>query len=134
MRVRVATVVTPDEPCYLLQEKIEQAPGNRGWRRVQILTVVRGDKLVDTATTLGPAEWYQAPEFQVLGGWGKYIEHTVGECREMADMQRDPTYWHQPHLEPTDLITGYHDQQDKKRRRRRALSQFGAKHKVQRSN
>ena len=48
--------ITTDEPCYLLEEKIEHAPGFKGWQRVQIFTVVRNDELTKCRVVLGKAK------------------------------------------------------------------------------
>jgi hypothetical protein len=130
--------VTEDEPCFLLVEVNLQSPGSRGWRRYQILTVVRSDTLATARINLGPAKAFAAPQFRIPGGvhdeaTGKIeILHSVGELREVADYQREGLI-RQPEVQPSDLAGGYHDELALRRLRRRKLSQFGPHHRVQRS-
>jgi hypothetical protein len=124
--------VREDEPCFLLVEANLQSPGNRGWHRYQVLTVVRDDRLAQAHIDLGPRERFTAPPFRVLGGvqdetTGRLtIEHTVGELRDIADVQRGG---HLPVpealLETSDLMNEYRDLQDRRRKARANQSLFG---------
>lgn len=91
--------ISPDEPCLGLYEINLQSPGNRGWRRYQIIHVMRGDKPAEYRRDMGSAKKFKAPQLRIPGGamdetTGRfYIEHTVGELREIADdMRAHPTF------------------------------------------
>jgi len=79
-----------DEPCFNLSEVNLQSPMSRGWHRYRILTVVRGDKLVDYWDDMGLAKAFKEEEIRVLGGAeggnGRiHIMHTVGELIDIAN-------------------------------------------------
>lgn len=84
----VAESVHPDEKAYLLGERNLPFP-RRGWRRIQIVIVNRGDRLAEWRKDLGPAASFTAQPFDVPSLW----EHTVGELWDIADLQRDQTTW-----------------------------------------
>ena len=125
------TVVRMDEPCLQLSEVNLQSPDSRGWRRYQILYVMRGDRPSEFRLDLGPASEYRACQFRVPGGAldeasGRYhVEHTVGELRDIADHLRAGRGT-QPETEPRlNLVQGYHDEMDRRRRRRKGRTQIG---------
>lgn len=138
MSVLVAgtNLVRMDEPCFGLFELVQQSPGSKGFRRYQILLVVRDDRVSEFRRDLGPASSFTAPEFRIPGGVREgrkiYIEHTVGELADIADLQRNG-YFDQPEIVPTDLIGGYHDHVDQVKKHRTKASHFGPLHRVQRS-
>lgn len=121
----VTTRVSPDEPCLLLTEQVLQRPGSRGWRRFQILHVMRGDTAAEYRKDMGPASKFKGVDsFRVPGGardadTGRYyVEHTVGELRDVADALRDLPG---PQPEPRSaqqMIQGYHDTKEQQRSRR----------------
>lgn len=139
-RILPATnVVLQDEPCYWLTERHLQSPGSRGLRRFQILWVVRGDRLHEHVTDLGPASRYNGvPQFNVQGGvtdeqTGRiWIEHTVAELRDIADAHRAGLLGAPTQYEPTDMKTAWFKQLDRKRLEARRQSVFGAYHRVER--
>lgn len=87
-----------DEPCLGLFEMNLQS-GYNGWRRYQIVYVMRGDKPAEFKKDMGAAKSFKAHQFRIPGGakdeiTGRfYIEHTVGELRDIADdMRSNPTF------------------------------------------
>ena len=136
--VPVALFVRMDEPCMGLFELNQMSPDFKGVRRYQIIRVLRGDRIAEWRKDLGPRTAFIAPEFRVPGGvidekTGRFeILHTVGELKDIADFQRDGIIRQPEPPTPTDLVKGYHDQMDQKRKMRRKASSFGALHKIQR--
>ena len=112
--LRLATpAISLDEPAFLLIEEHLQSPGAKGFHRYQVITVVRNDELVEWHHDMGVATKFKnIDQFRIPGGVQDpqtkklYIEHTVGELREIADMLRTrPQMSRQlPH---TDLIAMY---------------------------
>jgi hypothetical protein len=91
--------ISPDEPCFTLAEVNLQSPGSRGWRRYQVVYVVRNDRLAEHQIDLGPAKKFKADQFRIPGGVQDKktghveIVHTVGELQDMADYMRAQTPW-----------------------------------------
>jgi len=108
----VALEVMDDEPAFRLSEMNLQSPGSRGWRRYQVIDVVRNDQLAEYREDLGPAWLYAAHQFNWIGGvvdedTGKIqIFETVGRLREYARRQREEEPF-TAQIEPTDLIGEY---------------------------
>ena len=107
-----------DEPAFNLTEVNLQAPDNSGWRRYQIISVVRGERMAEYREDLGPKESFTADAFRIPGGvWDAStrrmeILHSVGELREIAEYVRlGPTV--RPDIQPRDLVGEYHDHVDK---------------------
>lgn len=141
MKLLSATLdISLDEPCYLLSEQNLQSPDSRGWRRYQIITVLRPDltisggyRKVEYREDLGPARSFTVDQFNIPGGVQDYgtgrieIFHTVGQLREMANKLRDPNphAYPPPEHEPADLIGMYHDWAANIPLARRAVSTFG---------
>jgi hypothetical protein len=129
--------VNLDEPCMGLYELNEQSPGSRGFRRYQIILVVRGGGVAEFRRDLGPARLFKADQFRIPGGvrderTGRFEScHRVGELVDVADALRDGRFAREP-AAPVDLVAGYHDEMDRRARRRRKVSQFGRLHKTQR--
>jgi hypothetical protein len=100
--------LSKDEPCYFLMEELRQARDSRGFRRYQVLTVVRDDELVKARIDMGPAGDIMAKPLQILGGvknpvTGKIeIFYTVAQMQEMAEQERNSPREQEP--EPSDLI------------------------------
>lgn len=133
------TVVKMDEPCFSVKEIVQRAPDSRSVRRYQCIRVVRLDRIVEMRRDLGPAEQFTAGEFVIPGGvvderTGRIeLLHRVGELVDIADLLRSPFYERPDPPKGIDLIQGYRDLPDKRRRRRRAVSQFGPGYKIERN-
>mgnify|MGYP001578815119 CR=1 FL=1 len=86
--------IMEDEPALLLVEMNLLSPDCRERRRYQIIQVIRNDKPTEYREDLGLTENFQADQMRILGGvidsfTGKiWIEHTVGELKEIADKLR----------------------------------------------
>ena len=100
-RIRYGTTyIMEDEPCIGLSEMNLQSPNNRGWRRYQIIFVMRGDKPAEFRKDMGLAKKFKGVHpIRILGGvmdevTGRYyVEHNVGELRDMADdMRANPPF------------------------------------------
>ena len=135
----VACVVSEDEPCYWLTELHLQAPDYKGFRRYQIVWVVRDDALAQYITDLGLASKYKGVEqFSVQGGGtdedtGRiWIEHTVAELQEIADIHRAGLMG-KPEHKPRDLKLALLTQLDEQRIGRSRRSTFGAYSRVERN-
>lgn len=132
--------VGADEPCWCLKELNQPTPDSRGVHRYQIIAVMRGDPPpVEFRRDLGPAAAFTATEFAIPGGvcdptTGRYwIEHRVGELVEMAERIRSGHRFEAPEPpKPSDLIGGYHDLPDQRRRAKKRLSMIGPEVRVQR--
>jgi len=100
-----------DEPCFRLAEVNLQSPGSRGWRRYQVVYVIRNDRLAEYRKDLGPAKKFNANQFQIPGGGYEdngrmWIEETVGRLMEIADTLRSrPVEWYDVKVD--DLLLGY---------------------------
>ena len=112
--IAAAIEVHLDEPAFNLTEINLQAPDNKEWRRYQIISVLRGDKLAEYREDLGPRDNFTADAFRIPGGvWDaatRRIEvlHSVGELREIAEVVRlGPTV--RPELPSRDFIGEYQD-------------------------
>jgi hypothetical protein len=129
-----------DEPAFQLSEVHLQSglPG-MGWRRYQIIYVVRADRLAEFRLDMGPAENFTAPQFRILGGVQNertgYCEilHTVGELRDIADDLRDRPAPFLSEIEPPDLWGQWFAEKEEKWRWRKRSSTFGPKGKVERN-
>ena len=93
MRLQYGThYVAEDEPCLGLYEMNLQSPESRGFHRYQIIFVMRGDRPAEYRRDMGLVT--KADQLRILGGVRDdvtrkfYIEHTVGELREIADQRR----------------------------------------------
>ncbi len=87
------TWIQEDEPCLGLFEMNLQSPGNKGFHRYQIIYVMRGDEPTQYREDLGKdTDWHGAEQLRIPGGAmenGKYyVEHTVGELRQIAEELR----------------------------------------------
>lgn len=77
--------ISEDEPCLALFEMNEQSPDSRGFHRYQIIYVVRDGKSAQFRKDLGLAKKFKHDQFRIPS----YLEHTVGELRDMADWVRN---------------------------------------------
>jgi hypothetical protein len=116
--VSAAIEVHLDEPAFNLVELNLQSPDNSGWRRYQIISVVRGERLAEYREDLGAAKDFSADAFRIPGGvWDAFtrrmeVLHSVGELREVAEAVRlGPTV--RPEIQPHDLVNEYHDHLDR---------------------
>ena len=80
----VALSVHKDEGCYGLFE------GPRQGRWVQVIRVVRGDRLAHYTLDLGPAEAYDGVTPLLMPSYG---DDTVGQLQAHAEKNRHDTYW-----------------------------------------
>ena len=116
--ISAAIEVHLDEPAFNLSEVNIQAPDNSGWRRYQIIYVVRGERMAEYREDLGPKDNFTADAFRIPGGvWDastKRMEvlHSVGELREIAEYVRlGPTV--KPQIEKRELVSEYNEHMDK---------------------
>ena len=116
--IGAAIEVHLDEPAFNLVEMNLQAPDSSGWRRYQIISVVRGQRLAEYREDLGAAKDFTADAFRIPGGvWDAAtrrmeVLHSVGELREVAEAIRlGPTV--RPEITPRDLVSEYHDHVDR---------------------
>ena len=108
-----AVDVQRNEPDYALAEGNLQPPDSSGWRRYQIIYVIRNDKLAEYREDLGPRENFTAEAFRIPGGvWDSdtrrlEIVHSVAELKDIAENVRlGPKVV--PEIQPRDII-GEHD-------------------------
>ena len=116
--ISAAIEVHLDEPAFNLSEVNLQAPDNSGWRRYQVIYVVRGERMAEYREDLGPKDNFTADAFRIPGGvWDAStrrmeILHSVGELREIAEYVRlGPTV--KPQIEKRDLVSEYNEHMDK---------------------
>lgn len=140
--IAAITAVNADDACYSLKELEEPAPDSRGFHRYRILLVVPGGRLqagmlvVDAKYLcewrfdMGLASECAADQLAIIGGWPREdgtveILETAGDLIEMAERMHagyiDPV----ERPEPSNLIGGYFDQADQKRKGRKRVSTFG---------
>uniref|UniRef100_A0A6M3IP89 Uncharacterized protein n=1 Tax=viral metagenome TaxID=1070528 RepID=A0A6M3IP89_9ZZZZ len=88
--VSATTYVLNDEPCYFLAEQHKQPPDSSGFRRFQIIRVIRNGECVDFVKDMGKArDWKDIMPLTIIG----FGEHTVGEMIEQAeDMRSNPSF------------------------------------------
>lgn len=87
--------VNPDEWCYGLREEpriMAQPDGSQTWRWVQTVFVLRDDTIAAHTTDFGPAENFE--KVTPLFLWSPGDCDTVAQLRELADLNRIDTYWH----------------------------------------
>ncbi len=131
--------VSMDEGCWSLKEVNEQSPGSRGWRRYQVIRVIRGDTLAEFRRNLGPARKFKSDQFAIPGGvvdetTGRFeLLHTVGELYDMAECLRDPNKSRRAETPTTDIIGAYREQPERRAAWRKKRSTFGAMGQLQRA-
>ena len=108
-----AVDVQRDEPAFALVEVNLQPPDSSGWRRYQIIYVIRNDRLAEYREDLGPRANFTAEAFRIPGGvWDAdtrriEIVHSVAELKDIAENVRlGPIV--APEIQPRDII-GEHD-------------------------
>ena len=112
----VTDFVLGKEPCFELGEfnKVRPIPG-AGLRRVQVIRVVRADKVWDYERDMGEAKNFKTEEFMFPGhvplGRGRYeVLEPVERLRAAADDYRakydKPTPRNAP---PTDFVRGFEE-------------------------
>jgi hypothetical protein len=91
--------ISEDEPCLGLFEMNLQSPGSKGMHRYQVVYVMRGDKPAEYRKDMGQSKKFKADQLRLPGGAFNeieqkyYVEHTVGELREIANHWRaKPTF------------------------------------------
>ena len=126
--------VSEDEACLGLYEINLQSPGSKGFHRYQILYVMRGDRPAQLRHDMGPAKHFRADQIRIPGGFYDedtdryYVEHTVGELRQIADYVREHPAFEPadlPNLERDQLIPRWLDQLDQKNRLRIGKKVYG---------
>jgi len=104
--------INEDEPCLGLYEMNLQSPGSRGFHRYQIILVMRGDGPVEFRKDLGLSKKFKHDQVRIPGGAkddisGRfYIEHTVGELRDIADHIRSYPSFDKVELAQVNRIRG----------------------------
>ena len=87
----ITSYVAPDEPCYELGETNKVLPiAGAGEHRIQMVQVIRGDRVWEYRRDLGPASDFTCPPFILKGavplGNGRYdILETVERLQDLAD-------------------------------------------------
>lgn len=123
--------ISPDEPCLGLMEYNLQSPGSKGIHRYQIIYVMRGDKPAEFRKDMGLAKKFKAEQLRLPGGAYNeiedkyYVEHTVGELRDMADKWRFSLALRErelKHKEGKTLWQKWADQLEKEKTKRRILT------------
>lgn len=117
--IETATIaVSLDEPAFELKELNLQGPPAKGWRRYQLIRVVRSDRLATFKEDLGPAKDFTVDQFQIPA-WvmdditGRVeIFHTVGQLREIADTMRLGIVDTHREIETPDLWSDWLNQQE----------------------
>ena len=117
--IETATIaVSLDEPAFELKELNLQGPPAKGWRRYQLIRVVRSDRLATFKEDLGPAKDFTVDQFQIpawvmddITGRGE-IFHTVGQLREIADTMRLGIVDTHRDIETPDLWSDWLNQQE----------------------
>jgi len=95
--IQGTTYVLANEPALNLAEVDLVAPRDDGkgsdWYRFQIIIVWRNDCETEYRERLGLAKDFEANQFRIMGGIKErgrvYIEHTVGELKDMANVVRE---------------------------------------------
>ena len=102
----VTNSIHKDEKAWSLKERnMVRAPSFK-LSRYQIITVNRGDKLVEWWSELGPVKNFTAPELDIPSLW----EHSVAELQEIAEEKRlGDTYWQKFTAERANDSTLYAD-------------------------
>ena len=85
MILPVADKIFGDEKAIALYETIQQSPGNKGFRRYQIIHVPRGDVVCEWRKDMGDADNYKGVSLLNIPS---YMEHTVDELKAIANELR----------------------------------------------
>ena len=82
----ITTSVNGDEKAFWLWEDLYQTSNHKGFRRYQIIFVVRDGKLAEFHTDMGTSRKFKGVKRISIPS---YFEHTVDELRFMADEGRN---------------------------------------------
>jgi len=122
-----ALTIGADEPCYSLGEYNISIP-QKGKRRVQVVRVMRGDKITTFRRDLGDAKKFKAEEFLLMGG-GKdevtgriWVEHNVGEFTDAANRLRERGA---EQKETLDFLKQFRDYYQNLEKAKKSVSTFG---------
>ena len=86
--VSAAIEVHLDEPAFNLVEVNLQAPDNSGWRRYQIISVVRGERLAEYREDLGAAKTSPLMRFVYLAACGMLLLAAWKFCTALESFER----------------------------------------------
>ena len=75
-----------NEKAVALYEMHEQSPGSKGFRRYQIIHVVRGDVICEWRKDMGDADNYKGISQLRIPS---LMEHTVSELKDIANQLRN---------------------------------------------
>ncbi len=88
MLVNVTNTILGSEKAMGLYEMHEQASDSSGFRRYQIIHVIRDDKIAEFRTDMGKASlWKGVKQLRIPS----YMEHTVDELKGLAIELRNET-------------------------------------------
>lgn len=129
--VLATTFVEDNEPCFELAEvnKVYPIPGD-GLRRIQVIRVIRNDRIWEHRHDMGSAGSFKAEEFAFPGavslGGGRFeVLETVGRLKGAADDYRarydKPTERQQ---EPTDFVREFEVMATRQREARKGIRRF----------
>ncbi len=86
--VNVANTIWGNEHCMGLYEIHEQAPDSSGFRRYQIIHVIRDGRIAEFRTDMGKANlWKGVKQLRIPS----FMEHTVDELKGLAIELRNET-------------------------------------------
>lgn len=117
-------VLRRDEPVYTLVE-VDLVPPDFGPKhRYQLIYVNRDDRIAEFKKDLGLATDFTAQEFRILTFW----QHSVAECLDMAESQRNQGYWEKVAEEiqaESTLVTDFYEAQEEALKQIANQSTFG---------
>ena len=85
MILPVADKIFGDEKAVALYEMHLQSPGSRGFRRYQIIHVIRGDVVCEWRKDMGPAKNFRGVNQIRIPS---FLEYTVDELKGIANEMR----------------------------------------------
>ena len=116
-----------DDPAWSLAELNILAPDGKGYRRFQIIKVLRGRHVMQYRRDLGDEKSFKSLQFCIPGGVqeGDSIEilHTVGQLMEYADQQRE-SLEKRPQPKPSNLAQQWVDEEEWKMMLRKGQKSF----------
>lgn len=88
----VTDYVSPNEPCYGLYEGALMRNVGKGqdWRWCQVVRVIRGDEKAEYVWDMGPQEFFSRITPIMIPSFG---ENSVAQLQDLADRNREDTYW-----------------------------------------
>ena len=105
--IQGTTYILGNEKALGLYEMNLQSPGSRGFRRYQIVHVIRNNMPAEFRIDLGKAKKFKANQFRIPA----MMEHTVDELKDMALWLRENPAWKK---EDTPELNEYLDRKSKK--------------------